>query len=117
MAIDANANCRALTVLCAAAGSTRLAELKRAAVAAEWELVGGAASLDELTAQLGDRRPHVVVVDASLGAGAVERVRTLRPEARIVGVGGVEGADTNATTLEEVRGAILGTPRGSAPLP
>jgi hypothetical protein len=107
--------CRAVKVLCAAAGSERLAELKRAAVAAEWELVGGAASLDELATQLEDRRPDVLVLDASLGDESVLRAREAQPGVRIVGIGPLAGAD-DVATLEVVRAAILGLPRPGGPV-
>jgi CheY-like chemotaxis protein len=115
--IDKAANCRALTVLCAASGAERLAELKRAAVAAEWELVGGAASLDELLVQLAERQPDLIVLDTSLGADAAIQARRAAPRARIVSVGPLPGVDEEAAGLGEVRAAILGVPRNGGPAP
>jgi hypothetical protein len=108
--------CRALTVLCAAADRARLGELKRAAVATEWELAGGATSLEELAAQVSDLRPDVVVVDAALGPDAVTRAREAKPGIRVVSVGPLGDADEEAASLDEVRAAILGLPRPGGPV-
>jgi hypothetical protein len=108
--------CRALTVLCAAADRDRLGELKRASVGVEWELSGGATSLDELAAQVADLRPDVVVVDGGLGPGAVSRAREAKPGIRVVSVGPLPEADQQADSLEELRAAILGLPRPGGPV-
>jgi hypothetical protein len=108
--------CRALTILCAAVDRPRLTELKMAAVAQEWELTGGATSLEELAAQVADLRPDVVVLDASLGPQAVARAKEAKPGVRVVSVGPLPGADEVAATLEEVRAAILGLPRPGGPV-
>jgi hypothetical protein len=108
--------CRALTVLCAAADRDRLGELKRAAVATEWELAGGATSLDELTAHVSDLRPDVVVIDAALGPDAVTRAKAAKPGVRVVSVGPLQDADEEAASLDEVRAAILGLPRPGGPV-
>ena len=105
--MDKSANCRALTVLCAAADPARLAALKRAAVAAEWEVVGGASSIDDLLVQLAERRPNVLVLDSGLGEDAALRARTIVPHARIVSLGPLPGADAVATALERIRDAIV----------
>jgi hypothetical protein len=109
--------CRALKVLCAAADPAALAELKRAAVAVEWELVGGAASLAELRAQLEDWQPEVVVLQADLGEDAVRAVRELTPKARLVSIGHLDGVDDVAGSLSQTKAAILGVPRTSRPVP
>jgi ABC-type hemin transport system substrate-binding protein len=108
--------CRALTVLCAATDRPRLVEVKRASVAVEWELVGGATSLDELAAQVADLRPDVVVVDAALGPHAVARAREAKPGVRVVSIGSLPEADEVAASLDEVRAAILGLPRPGGPI-
>lgn len=108
--------CRALTVLCAAIERARLIELKRAAVAQEWELIGGATSLEELAAQVADLRPDVVVVEAALGAQAVAVVKQAKPGVRVVSLGPLPEADEQATSLDEVRAAILGLPRPGGPV-
>jgi hypothetical protein len=51
-----------VTVLCIAPDATRLQELKRAAVAAEWELAPGATELREALEQIDTLRPHAIVV-------------------------------------------------------
>lgn len=107
--------CRAVKVLCAAADRERLAEVKRAAVGAEWELVGGASSLEELVAQVVDRRPDVLILDAGLGAESVVQARAVMPTVRIVAIEPVAGAD-EVTSLHEVRAAILGLPRPGGPV-
>ena len=56
--------CRAMKILCAAPDAESLRALKAAAVSATWELVGGAATSEELVRQLDDHAPDVVVVDA-----------------------------------------------------
>jgi len=108
--------CRALTVLCAALDRARLGELKRASVAVEWELAGGATSLDEVEAQVTDLRPDVIVIDAVLGAEAVARAKEAKPGIRVVSVGPLPEADEEAASLEEVRAAILGLPRPGGPV-
>jgi hypothetical protein len=108
--------CRALKVLCAAPSAERLAELRRAAVAAYWELVGGATSVQELARQVAEWGPDVVVVEASLGVEAVRVVRSGRGTVRVVSVGPLEGADAVASGLAEVRAAVLGLPRPGGPV-
>jgi hypothetical protein len=85
-------------------------------VAATWELVGGASSLNELSGQLLEWRPDIVVAEAAMGPGALERIRTVRPEARLVVVGEAKGADAVAGSLEDVRDAILGIPKPGGPV-
>ena len=109
--------CRALKVLCVAPGRERLGELKRATVSTNWELVGGAASLEEVAAQAESWSPDVVVIDAEMGLEAVDAVRSKLERARIVSVGGpLPGADDVAASLEDVRAAVLGLPRPGGPV-
>lgn len=103
-------------MLCAATDPARLSELKRAAVATEWELAGGATSLDELSAQVADLRPDIVVVDAALGPEAVTRAKEAKPGVRVVCVGPLPEADDQASSLDDVRAAILGLPRPGGPV-
>ncbi len=98
--------CRALKVLCAAAGPERLQALKRAAVSADWELIRGASSIDELVRQAEETNPDVVVIHDSLGEDAGARVRGRVVAARIVTVG----------DLDSVREAILGAPPPGGPV-
>jgi DNA-binding NarL/FixJ family response regulator len=109
--------CRALRVLCAASPGDRLAELKWAAASAHWEVVGGAASLDELLKQIGDWGPDVVIIDASMGTGAVRAVRAARPQTRIVTLGAeVAGGDAGAESMKDVARTVLGLPRTGGPV-
>jgi hypothetical protein len=103
-------------VLCAAPDREGLAGLRRASVGAQWELVGGAASLDVLESQVLEWRPDVVVLDAGLGRRAVEAARRARPGVRVVSLGPLEGADAEVAELDEVRPAILGLPRPGGPV-
>ena len=108
--------CRALTVLCAAPGRRALDQLKRAAVSASWELVGGASSTDELLRQLVELGADVVVVDASLVGVDVAEIRRARPGVRVLSVGGLVGVDGEVTDLKAVRDAILGVPPVGGPV-
>jgi hypothetical protein len=108
--------CRSLKVLCAAASPDRLEKLRRAAVGVDWELVGGAAGLEALEDQVSEWRPDVLVVDDDLGDHAVISAKRVDPSIRIVVLGAMSGADAEAASLEEVRGAILGLPRPGGPV-
>jgi hypothetical protein len=108
--------CRALLVLCAAMTPDRLVELKWATVSVHWELVGGATSLPELLLQVEEWKPDVVVIRSGMGAGAVEAVRRVRQNVRIVAIGDVPGADQYAESLPRVRDAILALPRPGGPV-
>ena len=107
--------CRALKVLCAAATRERLGEIKRAAVGATWELVGGAASVAALVDQVDELRPDVVVIDESLGASAASAVRVRGHRCRVIGVGAFAEVDAPAA-LEELRAVILGLPAPGGPV-
>jgi hypothetical protein len=109
--------CRALRVLCGAADAGALAALKRAAVSAHWELVGGATSGAELVRQAAEWRPDVVVVEAGLVVD-VAGLRAAAPGARIVAVGEAEGLDVDAVAADpgDLRAAILGLPGPGGPV-
>ena len=93
-------------------------QLKRASVAAEWELVGGARSLDELEGQIRTWSPQVIVLDALLGPDAVQLANRLAPASRVVIVGEAPGVQQDVAWLEDVRSAILGVPgRSGSPSP
>ena len=89
--------------------------LKRAAVSVDWELVGGAVSLDELDAQLATWAPDVVAIDAGLGADAPARVKERLPRAQVAVIGADQAAG-QALSRDEVRAAILGLPRPGGPV-
>jgi AmiR/NasT family two-component response regulator len=108
--------CRALKVLCAAPSADRLSELKRAAVSAAWELVGGASSASEIEEQVERWQPDVVVVDLDLGSGAITAARAARPMVRVVGVGALPGADAVSEGLDDLRVAIAVAPRPGGPV-
>jgi DNA-binding NarL/FixJ family response regulator len=109
--------CRALRVLCGAVEEGRLAKLKRAALSAHWEVVGGAASVEELVDQVAHWSPDVVIIDAPLGGKAVRAVRKSRPKVRIVTVGQVSaGEDRVARSLGDIKGAVLGLPATGGPV-
>ena len=107
--------CRALKVLCVADGDDRLSELKRAVVAAEWELCAGATTASAAAAQLDAERPHVLIVFGSfdeLVAGARERFPGLRI------LTDRELLETNAvvTSLEQLRDTIRSAPPSGGPV-
>jgi DNA-binding NarL/FixJ family response regulator len=105
-----------MRVLCAAPGTESLGALKAATVSSTWELVGGAASSEELVSQLDDHSPDVIVVDASLPGLDVAAIRHAAPRARVISVGALDGADGVAPTPERVRDAILGLPPVGGPV-
>jgi chemotaxis response regulator CheB len=109
--------CRSLRVLCAADGPEALARLKRATVSASWELVGGAAAVDQLAEQAADVQPDVMVI-AGLPAEAILAARSAAPRARLLAVADepADGADQTVGSLEEVKAAVLGLPRPGGPV-
>ena len=107
--------CRAFKVLCVAPDREALMALKRAAVAANWELAPGAESQDEALAQLLDHRAHVMVVFGDFD-GLAGRAREVYPALRIVADRSLPEADEVVSSLEEVRPAIVGLPRPGGPV-
>ena len=107
--------CRALTVLCVAADRESLMALKRATVAAEWELAPGATNETDALGQVDASRPHILVV-----FGPFERLVALCaqrfPGMRIVTDRDVPGVTVVAASVEEVRGLVLGIPRPGGPV-
>jgi hypothetical protein len=109
--------CRALKVVCVAAGAPSLGALKRAAVGSDWELTPGATSAPEALAQIGEGA-HVLVTWGSF-AELVRAARERYPGMRIVWVGrGEEVAEANASirSLGEIRDAIRGLPPPGGPV-
>jgi hypothetical protein len=107
--------CRALKVLCVAEDDASLAELKRATVAADWELAPGATDLRAALDQIDAERPHFLVAFGGfedLVALASERF----PGMRIVTDRDVPGATAVATSANEVRGLLRGQPRPGGPV-
>ena len=96
--------CRALKVLCVAGDRSALAELKRAAVSAEWELAPGATTEEEAIRQLHAERPHVLVAFGSFPR-LVERALEAYPFLRVVSDRESPGAVAVAS-LDRVRAAV-----------
>jgi hypothetical protein len=103
--------CRSLKVLCVAQDVTTLDALRAAAVSAEWELTPGATTEADAVGILDAERPHVLVA-----FGGYERLVALArdrfPAIRIVTDRDAPGATEVATSLDEVRGRILGARPG-----
>jgi hypothetical protein len=106
--------CRALIVLCVAADRDSLTSLKAATVSAEWELAPGATDLRAALGQIDEYRPHVLVVFGEHGQ-LVTAVRERFPSMRIVTDRDTPGATVVATSIDEVRGLVLGLPRPGGP--
>jgi hypothetical protein len=107
--------CRALTVLCIAPDPARLAEVKRAAVSADWELTAGATDLAGALGQLGSEHPHVVVA-IGVPADVVRAVRERAPYVRIVTDADAPEADVVVRRDDEIRAAVVGLPSPGGPL-
>lgn len=107
--------CRALRVLCVASDRSALLALKNATVSAEWELAPGATNDADAVGQIDAERPHTLVV-----FGPFERLVSLArerfPGMRIVTDRDAPGATVVATSLEEVRGLVMGEPRPGGPI-
>ena len=96
--------CRALKVLCVAGDGSALAELKQAAVSAEWELAPGATTEEDAISQLHAERPHVLVVFGSFPT-LVERALEAYPSLRVISDRAIPGA-VAVGSLEQVRVAV-----------
>jgi DNA-binding NarL/FixJ family response regulator len=94
--------CTAVRIVVAAADRERRLELRRAAVTAEWEVVGEAGDPEAAYREAVERRARFLVLDASAAGPRPEalarRLRSTSPNALVVGVGEVEGADATVTT-------------------
>ena len=91
--------CTAVRIVVAAAERERRLELRRAAVTAEWEVVGEAADANTAYVEAVERRARFLVLDASAAGprpeALVRRLRSTSPNAFVVGVGEVAGADAS----------------------
>jgi hypothetical protein len=107
--------CRALKVMCVASDAGSLMALKQASVAAEWELTPGATNEADAIGQIDAERPHILVV-----FGPFERLVSLVaerfPGMRIIADRDAPGATEVATSLDEVRGLVKGSPRPGGPI-
>ena len=107
--------CRAVKVLCVASGREELVALRRASVAAEWELTRGATDAEEALVQLEEERPHFLVAFGPFEE-LVVAVRERYPSLRIVTDRDTPGTDDVVTSLGEVRDALVGAPRPGGPV-
>ena len=103
--------CRALIVVCVAAGRPSLTALKRSSAAREWELAPGATVAEDALEQIESRKAHVLVVWGSF-ADLVKRARERFPALRIVAVGRdpIPEADASISSVKGVKDAILAAP-------
>ena len=106
--------CRALKILCAATTAERLGQLKRATVSVQWELVGGATTVDEVSKQIEQWNPDVLVVDKDLGDGVEALARRVKETLRLVviEVSAVDPADL----ADSIKQRILGLPQPGGPV-
>ena len=101
--------CTAVRIVVAAAERDRRLELRRAAVTAEWEVVGEAAEPEAAYREAVERRARFLVLDASAAGprpGAIaRRLKSTNPNAFVVGVGDLGGLDATLTDgeLERLR--------------
>jgi hypothetical protein len=107
--------CRALKVLCVAEDAERLAELKRAVVAAEWELCWGATSGDQASAVLDDERPHVLVAVGPFEE-LVASARLRFPALRIVTDRELPESDAVIASFGQLRGVVRATSPPGGPV-
>jgi DNA-binding NarL/FixJ family response regulator len=104
--------CTAVRIVVAAAERERRLELRRASVAAEWEVVGEAADPEGAYREAVERRARFLVMDESAAGprpeALVRRLRSTSPNAFLVGVGAVPGAHATvpARALDGLRDAM-----------
>jgi len=105
--------CRSIRVLCVAPDDVALTALRRATVAAEWELTPGATNETDALGLVDVERPHALVA-----FGEFERLVTLVrerfPGIRIVTDRAAGGANAVVASPDEVRETLraLGRPGG-----
>jgi hypothetical protein len=105
--------CRAARVLCVAENPASLVALKRAAVAAEWELCPGATEEAAALSQMASEHPDRVVVFGPF-EGLIADVVSRYPWVTVVSDRDAPGAVV-ATSLAEVRGLLM-RPRPGGPI-
>ncbi|HET9672479.1 MAG TPA: hypothetical protein VFQ40_06480 [Actinomycetota bacterium] len=107
--------CRAVKVLCVAGDDGALASLRRATVAAEWELTPGATTETDALGLVDAERPHALVA-----FGGFERlvalVRDRFPAMRIVTDRAAPGASVVVASPDEVREALRALARPGGPV-
>ncbi len=96
--------CTAVRIVVAAAERERRLELRRAAVTAEWEVVGEAAEPEAAYREAVERRARFLVLDASAAgprpASIARRVKSTNPNALVIGVGEVAGMDATLSSAD-----------------
>lgn len=107
--------CRAVKVLCVARDAGLLAELKRAAVSADWELTPGATEETEALRQVHEERPHVLVVFGPFDR-LVRRAVEASPGLRVVADRDVGVGSEVVGGLDAVRAAVRGRPHPGGPV-
>ena len=108
--------CRALTVVCCALDDAALQTLKRAIVSTDWELAPGATGAEEAFEQIEDHRAHILVVWGDFPE-LIREARERFPALRIVLIGPeLAEADVTVASVEEAKGAILGSPPVGGPV-
>lgn len=103
--------CFAVRIVVVAPTRERRLALRRAAVSAEWEVVGEAEDAAGGVARAGALRARFVVLDeAAVGdsAAAAAELADLQPRVFLVGVGDVDGADAQVAGdgLTDLRGVL-----------
>ena len=107
--------CRALKVLCVATDASSLRKVKAATVGAEWELAPGATTEGEAIGQIEAEQPHILVVFGPF-EGLIAMARERFPWMRIISDRDTPGATVVATSSEEVRELVRGSPRPGGPV-
>jgi DNA-binding NarL/FixJ family response regulator len=108
--------CTAVRIVVAASTRERRLELRRAAVTAEWEVVGDAEDANGAFNEAVEGRARFLVLDASAAGprpeAVVRRLKSTSPNAFVVGVGDVAGADATVapddlTALRDTMAGLL----------
>jgi hypothetical protein len=104
--------CFAVRIVVAAPTRERRLQLRRAAVSAEWEVVGDADDSDDAVAKATALRARILVVDAAAAGPRprqiADRLSGLQPKMFLVGVGELPGADAcvAADALADLRNVL-----------
>jgi hypothetical protein len=116
--------CTAVRIVVAASSRERRLELRRAAVTAEWEVVGDAEDANGAFNEAVEGRARFLVLDASAAGprpeAVVRRLKSTSPNAFVVGVGDVAGVDATVapddlTALRDTMAGLLQRRAGPSP--